>query len=154
MIKINKDYSNAYSEVYEVLKLVPDELKSKISEEFLIYIEQSRNKSYIPDIQEPIEEVKLSEQTMIVLGIIYRDFLCSEEEREILQKADQERYDELNKAREEIESKIKEQYNVDDVFKKRQLEESKKEENVDLPLVVKEDKWYKKIFSLIKGIFK
>ena len=52
---------------------------------------------------------------------------------------------------------MREKYNPDDIFKKKNqnnMEESNaKEENTSM-VVVQEEKWYEKIFNLIKRIFK
>lgn len=84
--------------------------------------------------------------------MIYRDFLCSEEEKEQLKLRD------VEKAR-EAEEEIRKKYNPEDIFKKGkkiQIDDikEKEEQTYDKQLIIVEEKWYTKIFNMIKKIFK
>ena len=78
----------AFSEVYEIFKLMPQELLNKIPKKFYEIIKEERDKEYLPNIKEPIENQKLKDETIILLGLIYRDFLCSQDEKKRLQEKD------------------------------------------------------------------
>ena len=84
--------------------------------------------------------------TIIILGLIYRDFLTSAEERKKLQLEDAE---ELRKVQEEL----KEKYNPENVFKNRNTNIKRTEEKKDL-IKYEEKNWIKKLFDKIKKIFK
>ena len=141
----------AFTEVYEVLKLMPKQLLNKIPNEFYKMIEEERDKKYFPDIREPLEKQKLKNETIIILGLIYRDFLCSEEERKKLQEKDAR---ELQEVQQKLEEEIRQKYNPDDIFKNRnKIEEQSAQEENSL-MVVEEEKWYRKIFNIIKKLFK
>lgn len=150
---MKEEYRIAFTEVNEIMKLMPIELINKIPSKFREMIEEEKDNNYIPDIKEPIEKCKLKNETIIILGLIYRDFLCSQDERKKLQEKDVR---ELQKVKKDIEE-MREKYNPDDIFKKKNqnnMEESNaKEENTSM-VVVQEEKWYEKIFNLIKRIFK
>ena len=90
MINLEEKYRQAFSEVYEVMQIMPKELKNKISTKFYLMIERERNPYYHIDIVSPIENNNFKNETIVLLGIIYRDFLCSEEKRKILQLKDAE----------------------------------------------------------------
>ena len=154
-------YSIAFEEVYEIFKLMPKELLNKIPIEFQKIIEEERDKNYFANIQEPIENCKLTNETIILLGLIYRDFLCMPEERKKLQENEAR---ELNEIQAEIENKLKEKYNPNDIFKSKEHEIAEQEnsnnknlviekENTEL-MVAEKEKWYKKILNMIKKIFK
>lgn len=154
-------YSIAFEEVYEIFKLMPKELLNKIPIEFQKIIEEERDKNYFANIQEPIENCKLTNETIILLGLIYRDFLCMPEEREKLQENEAR---ELNEIQAEIENKLKEKYNPNDIFKSKEHENEAQgnsnnknlgieKENTEL-MVAEKEKWYKKILNMIKKIFK
>lgn len=151
---MKEEYRIAFAEVNEIMKLMPIELINKIPSKFREMIEEEKDNNYIPDIKEPIEKCKLKNETIIILGLIYRDFLCSQDERKKLQEKDAR---ELQKVKKDIEEEMREKYNPDDIFKKKNqnnMEESNaKEENTSM-VVVQEEKWYEKIFNLIKRIFK
>lgn len=144
----------AFAEVNEIIKLMPLELVKKIPSKFREMIVEEKDNNYIPDIEEPIEKCKLKNETIIILGLIYRDFLCSPDERKKLQEKDARKLQEVQKA---VEEEIRERYNPDDIFKKKNqnnIEESNnKEENTSM-IVIQEEKWYQKIFNLIKGLFR
>ena len=140
----------AFTEVNEIIKLMPLELVKKIPSKFREMIVEEKDNNYIPDIKEPIEKCKLKNETIIILGLIYRDFLCSPDERKKLQEKDARELQEVQKA---VEEEIRERYNPDDIFKKRNqnnIEESNnKEENTSM-IVIQEEIWIEIRKNLIK----
>ena len=150
---MKQEYKEAFTEVNEIINLMPIELVNKIPIKFQEMIKEEMDTTYKPTIKEPIENCKLREETVILLGLIYRDFLCPIEERKILQEKDAKEFEKLKK---EIENEIKEKYNLDNIFKQRRQNITKQqivEENTSLT-VINEEKWYKKIFNIIKKLFK
>lgn len=118
----------AFSEVNNIINIMPEELVKKIPKSFSEVLIEEMDKSYNPDIQEPLEKVKLKNETVIILGLIYRDFLCSSEERKRLQEKDAK---ELQKAQLELENEIRERYYPDNLFKKdKKIENEVTESNV------------------------
>ena len=150
---MKQEYKEAFTEVNEIIKMMPIELVNKIPSKFREMIVEEKYKNYIPDIKEPIEKCKLKNETIIILGLIYRDFLCSPDERKKLQEKDARELQEVEKA---IEEEIREKYNPDDIFKNRNkivLQEEQPPEETRMTIVL-EEKWYQKIFNLIKGLFR
>lgn len=143
-------YREAFAEVNEIFKLMPEMLLNKIPNRFKEMIENELSTNYVPKIQEPLEEYKLKEETIIVLALIYRDFLCSNEEKEKLKLRDAQKL-------KEFEEELREKYNPNDIFKKRK-------HNVEMPvdenlvhetrMTIVEEKWYNKIVNIIKNFFK
>lgn len=151
---MKQEYMEAFTEVNEIIKMMPEELVNKIPNKFREMIEEERDKGYAPNIQEPLEKCKLKNETIIILGLIYRDFLCSPEERKRLQEKDAKELAEVQKA---IEKENREKYNPDDIFKNRRqsnTNQTQQSQENNSMIVVKEEKWYQKIFNIIKGIFK
>ena len=144
---MKREYEEAFAEVDEILQLMPPDLLIKIPLQFKKIISEKKAKDYKPNLKEPIEEEQLKYETRVVLGLIYRDFLVTPEEREELQVKDAE---ELRKA----EEKLKQQYDAENLFEKRK--NSKTFENPDFPkdmIIYKEIGFLQKIFNFIKGIF-
>ncbi len=144
----------AFTEVNEIIKLMPEELVNRIPSKFREMIQEERDRNYVPDIKEPLENCKLKEETIIILGLMYRDFLCSPEERKKLQEKDAKELQEVKKA---IEEEARQKYNPEDLFKNKKNEEkvTYKEETEEKSMtIVQEEKWYQKIFNIIKNIFK
>ena len=141
-------YMDAFSEVDAIIKIMPSNLVNKIPLELQQLINEYKNDSYRPLIEEPIENYELMDESKIILSLIYRDFLCSNEEKEILKIRDSVKL-------KEEEKQLREKYNPDDIVKNRnkiipQKEQTSEETRI---IVVQEEKWYQKIFNLIKGIF-
>lgn len=141
-------YEEAFTEVDEVLKLMPIDLLSKIPAQFRQTISENKATDYNVIIKEPLEEQKLKKETIVILGLIYRDFLASPEEREQLQMQDAE---ELKR----IEQEMQEQYDMQNVFEKRKANKKQELEDNSTDLTLyKEPGFLKKLFNLVKGIFK
>ena len=145
---MERAYEEAFTEVEEVIKLMPIDLVSKIPAQFRQTISENKATNYKVVIKEPLEEQKLKKETIAKLGLIYRDFLASPEEREQLQMKDAE---ELKK----IEQRMQEQYDIENIFekKKRTKRLENDQDSKDLTLY-KEPNFLSKLFNIIKGIFK
>lgn len=141
---MNKAYEEAFAEVDEILRIMPIDLLSKIPVQFRQVISENKAKNYKVQIQEPLNEEKLKEETIVILGLIYRDFLASPEEREELQNNDAQKL-------KIMEEEIKKQYDIEKVFDKRK-NTINTDVSTDLTLY-KEEGLFKKIFKLIKEFF-
>ena len=144
---MERAYEEAFVEIEEIFKIMPIDLLSKIPVEFRQVISENKAKDYKVKIVEPLEENNLKKETVVILGLIYRDFLASPEEREELQKRDAE---ELEK----IEQEMQKQYDMQNVFEKRKAKQNQEYEQCSTDLIVyKEPSFLKKFFNLIKGLF-
>lgn len=151
---MKKEYREAFSEVNELFKLMPIELINRIPFEFRRIIEEEKSKEYLPNIKEPIENVNLMKETIILLGLIYRDFLCSPEEKAILQENERRQLEELKN---EMFSNTSEKTNYSELLSSINASKSQEISNVkkeEVSLTIQEKKWYQKIFDLIRGLFK
>ena len=86
------------------------------------------------------------DESKIILSLIYREFLCSDEEKEILKIRD---YEKLK----EEEQQLREKYNPDDIFKNKNVPQEEQLFEETRMTIVQEEKWYQKIFNLIKNLF-
>lgn len=64
---MKQEYMEAFTEVNEIFKLMPQELLEKIPTKFRQVIQEEMDKKYITDIKEPIEECELKDETIIIL---------------------------------------------------------------------------------------
>ena len=92
-------------------------------------------------------EKDLKEETIVILGLIYRDFLADPEEREDLQLKDTE-------AIKKVEEELNQKYDMENVFNKRKTKKNVNNSPEEMGLTVYKERFIKKIFNLIKGIFK
>ena len=137
-----QEYHKAFTEVYEILNLMSHQLQDKIPNEFYEMIKNERDINYFPNIKEPLEKQKLKKETIIILGLMYRDFLSSPEERIKLQKKDAEEFASI--------TTIKfEKNNKSNII----LEDTSNIIRSNNMLIIKEEKWYKKILIFTQKIF-
>ena len=144
---MEKDLSKAFTEVYEILKVTPIELTSKIPTKFRKIIEENRDTEYRFQLEEPFNEKDLNEESVIILGLICRDFFADPEEREELRLKDTE-------AIKRVEEEMNQKYDMENVFNNKRAKKSVNTPQEEMGLTVYKEGFIKKIFNLIKGIFK
>ena len=147
---MQEQYLKAFSEVEQIIALMPEGLQKKIPEKFKNILSTWKDKNYVPFIQEPFEECNLMEETKIILAVIYRDFLCNEKEKEEIKLRESQQL-------QEYEKELREKYNPDDIFKNKKnnqikIEETQSEETAMVEY--KEKNFLQKIFDKIKHLFK
>lgn len=147
---MKEEYREAFSEVEQILKLMPTNLSNKIPTKFKNIITLEKSKTYIPKISEPFEECDLKEETTIILAVIYRDFLCSKEERDELLERNR------NKLL-EFEEELREKYNPDNLFKNKNNSSEILHVNISTETAIveyKEKNFIQKLFDKIKNLFR
>lgn len=148
---MDRNYQEAFVEVEEILKIMPVELSKKIPMKFRKIIIENQAPDYKVIIQEPLEQQKLKKETLVILGLIYRDFLCDEQERKELKIQDAQ---ELEK----IEKELQQKYDIQNVFDARKENRKKQEVSEDdystSLTLYEEPTFLKRLFNIIKGIFK
>ena len=142
--------NQSYSEVYDIIKHLDKKLYNKIPTGFIEMLRENMDNNYNVEIDynKSINEQKLLKDTKIILSIIYRDYLCSEEKKKELiekDKADLVRY----------ENELREKYNPDKIFKNRIQENNteKTRENTTAMVEYKEN-IFLKLIEFLKKIFK
>lgn len=143
---MDKVYEQAFSEIDEIFKIMPIDLLIKIPVQFRRIISENKDKNYKIKIQEPLSENRLKKETIVILGLIYRDFLASPEEREEIKQRD---FEEIKKA----EKEMQQQYDMENVFKNRKIKMEENAQSTELILYEKQG-FLGRIFDLIKGLFK
>lgn len=134
--------SVAITEVLHILKYLPDSLTSNIPTKFLNFLNENSIPNYKPDfdLSKGLDNVKLKHKTKILLAIIYRNYICSEQERLDYDKI-------LTQNENEYQIKLKEKYNI---FKGTKTE--KNSDNIN-QLVIYKKSYFTKIKDFIKKIF-
>lgn len=129
----------ALSEVNIIIKSLPEELNTKIPEKFKQMVETEKDNNYNPDVNNLVMENNMLPETIVILGLIYRDYLCDKAEKQKLLLREKE---ELQKLKEEQEQK----YSYENLFKNKVIKEEKEE----LALVEVKKKWYTKIIEFFR----
>ena len=136
----------AFSEVDTILEYSSEEIRNKVPNNFKKLIKNNKDVDYklVLDEKKPLNEQKLLIETREILALIYRDYLCSEDERKELIIANNQKLEEIN-----------EKYDIQNIFEQRKNKVSIDNRNEEmLPIAINEEIWYKKIFNFIKKLFK
>ena len=105
-------YEIALAEVYEILRYLPKEWQEKVPEKLMDFIKQEKQDNYEVKVKEPLNIQDYSKEAIVLLGMIYIDFLCSQEEKNAYKKKEKE----LN---EQHQKELLEKYSTDRLFKQK-----------------------------------
>lgn len=78
----NIEYSEAIVEVLEILEYSDDNILKKIPKKLIKFWERNKSKTYKPNLDhnKSISEMNLKDKTKSIIGMIYLNYLCNEEE--------------------------------------------------------------------------
>ena len=109
---MNSINSEVYVDISVIIKMMPIEMREKISKSFINFIEKNKSNNYVSNINPniPIKEQNIRKETKEMLGIIYRDYLCSDEEHDKLLKQEEQEI-------KQYEEELRQKYNPNDIFK-------------------------------------
>lgn len=131
MVNTNFD-RRALAEVYNIIIMLEKEKFDKIPVNVIKAIRNNMDEDY--DVQwEEIEEGKMLEDTEKILSVLYTDYLATPEEKDIIMKLENFRYN-----------------NKYPLFKNKKDNEMPKEEQL---IVLKKQNYITNIFNKIKKIF-
>lgn len=144
---VTAEYKIAYSEVLEILKHIPIGEYNKVPQDMIqMFKMNASNESHFAyNSNKTLQEQNVSETARTIIAILFRDYWTSNEQKEKILSVQ-------NAERERIK---REKYNPDNIFKTKNIttnEQIPSSEETSM-VVVNEEKWYKKLFSFIKGIF-
>ncbi len=88
MTETKDEYREAVSEVLEILQFADEEIINKIPLEVLKKLNSQKSITYIPKFKETqkIEVEQISKKAKAILALLYRDYICTEEERKEFDK--------------------------------------------------------------------
>lgn len=147
---MNIKYQNALSEVEEILKRTDEELLEKIPSSVKQFIKENKNEEYIVQIDgnKSLEEQNILSETQAILALIYRTYWATEDERKEFEQQD---IIELEK-----EQQKRTQIYFNDIFenrKSKQKESLQASNEVKDLVLVKEEKWYQKVWNKLCNLF-
>ena len=134
----------ALAQVYEILIQYEDGIEN-VPEKVIRFLDDNRDKEYIFDYGDDLENFKLEKDAENLLIYIYTKYLASEEEKNILENMAKMQYEQKQK-------ELQEKYRFD-IFNKKQEEHIEEMKEITLPVEYKES-IIKKILKLIKRLFK
>lgn len=142
-----RELGETLSEIDFILKNTDENLQKKIPQSFWNYIEENKDEEYQVkiDINIPLENQNLREDTINLMAIVYRNYFCTLDEKK--------EYDDLLN---QNEQKYQEKYSYENLFKSNKVEEQIQEEqlseNVQM-IEYKEESVFSRILNKIKCIF-
>ena len=133
----------AFAEVDDIIMHTEQEIQIKIPNKLKKIFKDNKDLDYVVkiDYSKDINEQELLLETREIIALIYRDYLCSQEEKNQL-------IEEHNRIQKEIEEK----YDITKIFEQRNNKNTPSTENL-LPMKIDEIKWYQKIINKIKSFF-
>ena len=137
---VYKQYQKAFAEVSYIIENSEDEVINRIPNKLKSIIKENLDKNYIVniDLENGLNNCNLLDKTKEILYLIYREYLCTEEEKEIFLK------NEID-----IKEKRKQIYNSNNLYNTFKNDNSKTEL---LPIAPKKKPWYMKVVDKIKKI--
>lgn len=145
-----EDYPNVYKEVLVVLNNLTEEDYNKIPEEYIKFLKKNCNNDYEfnYDTSKSIEQQNLSNNTKYILFGLFEKFGATETQKEKIKLFKNNYY-------KKIEEQQREKYNPDNIFiKKENIEKKIENTQENLPVILKKDNVFIKIFKKIKNLFK
>lgn len=140
------EYEKCLVQIDNILSHLSEENLEKIPLELREAIKKEKDKNYewAYDEGKSLSEQNIDRETISMLSYLNMEYLLNEKQKEFIQKLH-----EFNEKKSE-EAK-KEKYNYDDMFKTKKINN---EPSKVMLVEVKKEKWYRKIFTFFKKIFK
>lgn len=147
---VSLDYSNAYTEVLEILNYISDTDYNKIPKNKIDLYRANSNKDYsfTYNPSKTLDEQNVSKLTKGIIAILFRDYWATEIQRQkIISK---QKYD-----RKKLEEQKQSMYNPNNIFKSQNI--TSKTEDLPTPtefsMIEYKESFFKKIINKIKNIF-
>lgn len=155
-MSISVNTRQAYAEIDEFLRLLDEEDRNKIPVKLRELFKREKDKEYSKDIDinKPIEEQNLKEETLTLIAILYLEYWCENE------KEKEELKDIYRKNEEIYQRELNQKYNPDNLFKKSSNNKNEEEkdkikvDNEQTNIIVYKESIIRKIFNKIKSLFK
>ena len=143
---MNKLNARAYSEVYQIIQLLDNDLRNKLPDEVVLFFMENRDLEYEPYFNkyEDLENQKLLNETINVLAFLKLKYWCTTDEEKIFLKQLEENDVEQT---DDYETILKQNY-----YQKYNREIVQKAQGEEKSLTSKSSLWTK-IRSFFKNLF-
>ena len=146
---INIEYANAYSEVLEILKYIPEEDYHKIPKDKIAFFEHNANKEYYFNYnpEKTLNEQNVSKIAKGIIAILFRDYWATPMQRDkIISKQQKDRM--------QLERIKSENYCTDDIFRNKKQNNIKEETSIRTTSMIQyKESLFKKILNKIRHVF-
>ena len=116
---VSEEYKIATTEVLSILEYLPQSIVDKIPNKFKEFLKENSIPDYNPrfDYSLGLDKIHLKHKTKLLLAMIYKNYICSEEEQIEYNKI-------LYQNEENYQNYLREKYNPDDIFKTAEKHEN------------------------------
>lgn len=136
-----------YSEIDDFLELLDEKTRNEVPTKLREFFKKEKDNNYHKEINPniSIKEQNLKKETLALIALLNLQYWCKDEKEK--ERLKQVYANNENKYQEELRKK----YNPDNIFKNTNTEANKEE----VALVeVKEEKWYQRILTFFRKMFK
>ena len=146
MQETSLEYRQSLAEINFILHHTDDIYIQKIPLKFRKFLLDNEDKNYKIefDVSKDFSEWNLKPKTKSLLALIYIDYLCTPEQKEVYRRN-------LANNEQEKQKELIEKYNPDDIFKKYIIEENTVKDEVSLSEY--KESIFKKFINKIKNVF-
>ena len=151
---VNERYGIAMAETLHYLKGISQDDINKIPDNFITFLKNNALQNYECkfDYTRPLKELNLKNETRGLIAMICLNYWCETEGQK------NSFIEHLNKNEKKYQEELREEYNIDDIFKKKEFipKVEKTTENIDknkLPVQAKRENIFKRVFTRIMKIF-
>lgn len=139
----------AYAEVDNFIECLDSYDKNKVPESIRKYFKKEKSKNYnkIIDVNKPIKDQNLKDETLAIIAMLNLKYWCDDEEEK---KRLMTIYSENEK---KYQNELKEKYDIEKIFKERNNKKSENYQEKNVPEIKKESLW-DKLKNMILKMFK
>lgn len=139
----------AYAEVDNFIECLDSYDKNKVPESIRKYFKKEKSKTYnkIIDVNQPIKDQNLKDETLAIIAMLNLKYWCDDEEEK---KRLMTIYSENEK---KYQNELKEKYDIEKIFKERNNKKSENYQEKNVPEIKKESLW-DKLKNMILKMFK
>ena len=144
-VSVSEEYKIATTEVLSILEYLPRSEVDKIPNTFKEFLKENSLSDYKTnfDYSLGLDKIELKHKTKLLLAMIYRDYICSEEERLEYNKI-------LYQNEETYQKHLREKYNPNDIFKKqKEITVELSENNSNVTLIEYKENFFIKLRNFV-----
>ncbi|MCI8276463.1 MAG: hypothetical protein HFJ46_00745 [Clostridia bacterium] len=142
------EYAKSYKEVWEILKFVPKKYFEKVPSNLVRFFEENMDSEYEYKVNPSMTYLqhKKSDITEAILGNIFRDYWANPAQREFILKKEE-------RDRKVYEEKVRDLYDPENIFSKKEEEIIKIKSEPLLP-ELKKNSFINELINKVKSFFK
>lgn len=113
---VSVEYREAITEVLDILHNSEEDLLNRVPKKLIDFWERNKSSTYKPNLNHdlPLSEMNLRNKTKSIITMIYLNYICEDEEKDIIKGI-------LKSNEDEYQLELREKYNPDNIFKNKNV---------------------------------